>query len=183
VRGYDVGVRVARAQLVGHGSFVASVAERMEQADGDRLRVDLGERGEIQRLELAFGPEAAADAVAALERHERRRMVEAGSVEVRPRLPPEVEQVLEPGVRDEPRARAPPLEQRVRRDRGAVREAIELVRARRAGGRDNGLLLPPRRQDLRDPYVAVGHEDGVRERPADVDPQRLHGGILTADRS
>ena len=52
-------------------------------------------------------------------------MLRARPVEVRPRLPAEMQDVLEALVRDERRPRAAALEQRVRRDRRAVREAID----------------------------------------------------------
>ena len=80
---------------------------------------------EVERHELAVGAGAPANADAALERHERRRVLGARPVEVRSRLPTEVEDVLEALVRDERRARAAALEQRVRRDRRAVREAVD----------------------------------------------------------
>ena len=124
------------------------------------------------------GPDAPADADAALERDERRRVLGARPVEVRARLAAEVEEVLEAGVRDEGGARAAPLEERVRRDRGAVREAVEVGRADRGGGLDDGLLLPRRGRDLGGPHLAVRDEHGVGERPSDVDPEHAHGRIV-----
>ena len=53
VRGDDVRVREPAPQLVGDGALVRRVAVRMEQADGDSVGVDLGQRLEVERLELA----------------------------------------------------------------------------------------------------------------------------------
>ena len=62
------------SQLLCDRPLVRRIAEGEEQAHGDRLRVaDVGQRREIERLELAVGPEAPANAVAALERDERLR--------------------------------------------------------------------------------------------------------------
>ena len=115
-----------------------------------------------------------ADAV--LERDERRRMRLAGPVEVRPRLPPEVQQVLEPCRGHERRPRAAALEERVRRDRRPVGEAADPLEADRRRCGEHGRLLAPRGRHLRRPYAAVLDEDGVRERPTDVDPQEPAGG-------
>ena len=113
-----------RAQLARDGLLVRRVAKREEEADRDRLGlVELGERVEVERLELALRPEPAPDAVAPLERDERLRMLGAEAVEVRARLAPQMEQVLEARVRDVGDAGAAPLEQRVRGNRRAVREA------------------------------------------------------------
>ena len=179
VRGDDVRVRVAAAQLGGDGALRLAVAEREEQRDGDRVGVDLRERGEVERDELACGAGSAAHAEAALERDERRRMLRARPVEVRPRLAAEVQDVLEALVRDEGGPRAAPLEQRVRRDRRPVREAVDVLGAGCARSRDDRLLLSRGGRDLRDPDVPVRQEDGVRERPPDVDSERAHAGIRT----
>ena len=101
-------------------------------------------------------------------------MLGARPVEVRARLSAEVQDVLEALVRDERRARTAPLEERVRRDRGAVGEAVDGRRADGGGSGDDRLLLTRGRRHLRDPDLAVGDEHGVRERPADVDPERTH---------
>ena len=102
-------------------------------------------------------------------------MARAEPVEVRPILPAQVEHVLEPVRRDERRPRSAPLQQRVRRDRRPVREALELARPDRLGGGEHRLLLIPRRRHLRRPQLAVLEEDGVGERAADVDAQDGHG--------
>ena len=157
------------------------VAEGKEKADGDRVGVDRGKRVQIERRDLPVRPQPARHADAALERYERLRVLGARSVQVRPRLPPQVEKVLEAGRRDERRARPAPLEQRVRRDGRAVREAVDLGRPHRVGGREHGFLLADAGRHLRGRDLAVRHQDRVRERPADVDPKRAHWRILILD--
>ena len=49
VRRDHVRLRVPSAQLLGDSPFVRRVAEREEQADGDRLRFDLGQAREVER--------------------------------------------------------------------------------------------------------------------------------------
>ncbi len=105
-------------------------------------------------------------------------MLDARPVQVRAGLPAQVEDVLEALVRHERRPRAAPLEQRVRRDRRPVREALDVLGADGGGGRDDRLLLPCARRDLRDPDLAVRDEHRVGERSADVDPERAHRRIL-----
>ena len=53
----------------------ARVAEREQQADGDRVRVDLRQRAELERRDHPVRPDPLADAEAALERHERLGML------------------------------------------------------------------------------------------------------------
>ena len=107
------------------------------------------QRVEVERLELTRRPDPPAHAVTALERHERLGPVGAGPVQVRTRLAPQVQQVLEAGVRDERRARALAFEQRVRRDRRPVREALDVRGAGRTRGCEHRLLLSRRGQHLR----------------------------------
>ena len=95
MRGDDVRVGVPSAELGRDLALVAVVAEGEEEADGDRLGVELGQRREVERLQLALRPDPAADADAALERHERLGVLRARPVEVRPGLAAEVEEVLE----------------------------------------------------------------------------------------
>ena len=176
VRGDDVGARVAPAKLRRDGLLVLRMAEREEEADGDRLGVELGERAEIEPLELAVGRHAPVDADAPVERDERRGMLRARPVEVRARLAAEVEQMLEAGSRHERRASASPLEQRVGGDRRPVREALDALAANGRGRREHRRLLVPRRRHLRGAHAAVLDEDGVRERAADVDAQEGAAG-------
>ena len=132
VRGDDVDAGMAPPQLRRDRLLVRRIAEREQQADGDRLRVaEVGKRVELERLELALRPEPAAHAVAALERHERLGMLGAEAVEMGARLPAQVEEVLEARVADVRGARAAPLEERVRGDGRPVREARRAPRPRR----------------------------------------------------
>jgi hypothetical protein len=173
----DVRLRVPPPQLLCDGALVGRVAEGEEQRDSDRVGLDLGQRLERERLELTVGSDPPAHSDAALERDERRRMVRAGPVQVRARLAAQVEDVLEAVVRDERGARAAALEERVRSDGGAVREALDVRRADRRRRGDDGLLLPSGGRDLGGADLSVGDEHGVREGSPDVDPERPHPGI------
>ena len=154
VRGDDVSGRVAPPQLVGDGELVSGVAEREEQADRDRLGVELGQRAQVERLEHALGPDPLSHAVTALERDERLGVLGAQPVEVRPRLPAQVQEVLEAGRGHERGPRALALEERVRRDRRPVAEALDTRRTDRPRGREHRFLLPRRRRHLRGPHDA-----------------------------
>ena len=105
-------------------------------------------------------------------------MVDAEPVEVSAILAAEVKQMLEAGGRDERRARALALEQRIRRNRRPVPERLDLVGPDRARRRENGVLLPLRGRHFRRPHVTVLEQDRVRKRPADVDAQDPHGLAL-----
>ena len=105
-------------------------------------------------------------------------MVPTGTVEVRPGLSPEIEEVLEALGGDEGRARSLAFEQRVRCHRRAVGEPVHPAGADRLGCRDDRLLLVPRRRDLRGHETAVVEQNGVRERASDVDAKDRHGPTL-----
>ena len=154
------------------------VPEREEQADRDRVGVDRGQRVQVERRDLPVRPQTPRDAHAALERYERLGVLGARSVEVRTRLPPQMEEVLEAGRRDECRSRAAPFEKRVRRDRRSVREAVDLGRSDRLGGREHGILLPRAGRHLRRGDLAVRNQHRVGEGAADVDSQGSHARIL-----
>src|SRR5881394_2357030 len=127
---------MSAAELVRDRPLVRRIAEREQQADGDG--VDVADvRYVPERLELSVRPDAAADAVAALERHERRGMPRTQAIEVRARLPAQVEKMLEAVVPDVGGASAPALEQCVRRRRRPVRETLDVARADRARGGDD----------------------------------------------
>jgi hypothetical protein len=102
----------------------------------------------------------------------------AEPVEVRAVLAAEVEDVLEALGRHESARRAPPLEQGIRRDRGPVREALELAGTHGCRRLEHRVLLIPRRRHLRRPQPAVLEQDGIRERAAHVDPEDGHGRNL-----
>src|SRR5205823_11486741 len=115
---------MALPQLRRDGRLVRRVAEREEEADSDRVRITYGRQGaEVQRLQLALGAEPPADAVTALERHERLGMLGAEPVEVSARLAPQMKEMLEAGVPDVRDAGAATLEERVGGDGRPVREA------------------------------------------------------------
>ena len=175
--------RVSAPELLGDTTLGLVVAEREEERDGDRLRVDLRERVEIERDELAIRAGAPAHAHAALERDEWRRVVDARAVQVCAGLSSEVEDVLEALVRHERRARAAPLEERVRRDRGAVGEAVDPGGAHGGGSVDDGVLLPRGRRYLRDADRTVLEQYGIGERPTHVDPERTHPEIRARKRA
>ncbi len=173
------GPRVPAPELADDGTLGAAVAEREEQRDGYRLRIELGQCVEVERDELTLGACSPTHAHAALERHERRWMLGARTIEVRARLATEVKHVLEALVRHECRARPAALEQRVGRDGRAVGEPLDLLGADCRGGCDHRLLLPRRRRHLRDADLAVVDQNGIREGPAHVDSQRTHDPIRT----
>ena len=179
VRGDDARVREPPPQLVRDGALVPVLPVGVKQADRDRISLDLRQRRKVERLQLAVRPHPSVHPVAALERHERLRPVRARPVELRARLAPQVQQVLEAGVRDERRASALALEQRIRRDGRPVREALDLARPGRACRGQHGLLLPLGGQDLPGRHAAVLEENGVGERAADIDAEDRHSGRLT----
>ena len=160
------------AQLRDDGPLVLGVAEREEEADGDRLGVERRQGAQVERLELAVRRHTPGNSHAALERHERGRVLGTRPVEVRTVLPSEMEEMLEARRRDERRPSTPPLEKRVRGDRRPVGEAVDVFCADLPGGREHGLLLAARRRHLRRRDLPVRDQDGVRERPADVDSER-----------
>ena len=173
-------MRVGQAtpQLGRDRELVARIAEREERADGDRLGIDVGQRVELERLEHAVRPDALADAVGPLERDERLRMLGAQPVEMRARLPAKVKQVLEAGRRDERRSRALAFEQRVRRDRRAVREALDVRRADGGSRGEHGRLLLGLGRHLRGDDAVAVEQHGIRERAADVDAENRHAATL-----
>ena len=173
-------MRKPPVELARHHAFVLRVSIGVEQANGDGLRIELRKRVEIEWLQDTVGPRSLAHAHATIERHERFRLLDAQPIEVRTRLSPELQDVLESGGRHESRSGPLPLEQRVRRDRRAVREALDGLRPGHARSRNDGLLLPRRREHLRRRQASVGEEHRVRERPTDVDTEKGHSGRLTA---
>ncbi len=182
VRGDDVSVRVPPAELGRDCQLVLRVTEREQEADGDGIGVDPVERLQVEWDKLPVGSHPLPHARTALERDERRRMIDARAVEIGAGLAAQVEQVFEARCRHERGRRAAPLEERVRRDRGPVREAVDLVCPDELGRREHGLLLSLRGRYLRSPHDSVGDENRVGEGAADVHSEecwrRLHRRIL-----
>ena len=173
-------VRAAAAQRLRHRLLVRGVAEREQEADGDRLGAfEVGQRADVERHEHPVRPDALAHAVAALERDERRRQLVAEPVQVRARLPPQVEQVLEALGGDERRPRALPFEQGVRGDRRPVREALDRLRADGLRGRDHRLFLLRGGGHLRRAQPVVIEQHGIGEGAADVDPEDGHRATIS----
>ncbi len=79
--------RVAAPEFLYDRELVFRMAEGEEKADSDRLGVNLRKRVEAKRLELPVGAHALDHADAAVERDERRRMLDTRPVEVSTRLP------------------------------------------------------------------------------------------------
>ena len=175
--------RLARERR--HALLPARVAVGVDAEDRDRLEAVALRRGE-RRARGAFveGFERAAVHVGAPRqldgaRVERRRLLDREREQLRSLLRPDREQVAEPARGDEQRARAAPLEQRVRGHGGA-----ELHRARRQrrAGRPRARLPQQRlhrlggrivrRQQLprAEPALRIDRDD-VREGAAPVDPE------------
>ncbi len=113
-----------------------------------------------------------------VERDERLGMLRTQAVQMRARLPAQVQQVLEALVADVRGARAVPLEQRVRRDRRPVRESLDILCADSARRCEHRLLLVRGGRNLRGADDAAVEEHGVRERPAHVDAENRHARTL-----
>src|SRR5438874_13746136 len=125
-----------RAELGRNRALVRGVAEREEQADRHGIDVaHVRQAREVERCELAVGPDSAPDAVRALERDERLGVPVAQAVEMGASLPAQMEQMLEALVADEGGTCPAALEQRVRRDGGPVRKPLDALRADRSGRR------------------------------------------------
>ena len=138
------------------------------------------ERVEVELLDDARpGPIRSRTPYAALERDERLRMLRRRAGRG----------ARGPGAGGAGRARSPrsstnavaralALEQRVRRDRRPVREAVERLAAptaRAAATTDSSCARSGR--DLRGPELAVVEQHGVRERAADVDAETATGNL------
>ena len=146
---------------------------------GDRI----GHRGRI--LERSQHRAARAHPLrhreAPLRGHERSGVSGLEAVEVRPRLPSQLDEVDEARGGQERRAGARALEERVRRDGHAVREGAHVGRGGAGrvedgvdGREDAGGLVVRRRRRLRGGDADAVDEDGVREGPSDVHPEQ-HG--------
>ena len=115
-------------------------------------------------------PAALVDREAQLGRHERGRVRGAEPVEVGARLAADLDDIGEASGREQGRPRRPALEQRVGRDRRAVREGLDGAgfdrrageRLRDRGDHADGLVLG-RRRGLRGVELAVAR--GERRHP------------------
>jgi len=94
-------------------------------------------------------------------------------------LPSDLEDIAEPGGRDQGRPRPRPLEDGVRRHRRSVRQPVDPVRVDPAGsdllcqGGNHPISRGKRsRGDLDRPEILAVGDDDIDERPADVDPDR-----------
>ena len=173
----------ARGERLAQRLLVLGVPVGVQEADRDRLRVVRGDLlrdagGILERPQRAAGRHPLGRADAALGRDERRRVGGAEPVEVGARLAAELDDVLEAGGGDEDGARRLALEQRVRGDRGAVGEGLDLagggVRAleRGAHGGEDALALVVRGgRGLRRDQPPAGGDHGIGEGPSDVDPE------------
>ncbi len=184
VRGDDVHTWMTPSQLFRHRVLVRRVAEREQEADRDCLRIDVAERRDVERGDDAVRPHPLAHGVALLERDERLGVVDVEPVEVRPVLASQVQKVLEALGGDERRARSLPLEQRVRRDRRAVGEPLD-IRApcgleHESGCLDDRLHLPRASDHLRRVERSAVEQHGVGERAAHVDAENRHQSSCTS---
>ena len=170
--------------------------EREEQAHGDGLDVvaldevhDVVHVLEAQRLDHpALGVHALADLEAQVAGHEDGGPVLEQVVEARARRAAQLEHVAQAARRDERRARALALEQRVGDDRRRVGEERDVARgdtaARERGGervQHAAGEVARRRRHLDDARGAAGlvHQDDVGERAADVDADApAHGRVF-----
>ena len=177
VRGDDARVRQPPPQLVGDRPLVRRVAEREEEADRDRLRVQRPAASEVERLDDAVRPDPLAHPDAALERHERRRVRRAEPVQVRRSWRRRWSSARSPPWRRTPCAR--PSARAARSSHGrAVREALDRA-SRRPPARPRATDSSCRAgRHLRRPQPSAGDEHSVRERPADVDAEDRHTPTL-----
>ena len=160
-RGFEVGVQQA------HRDRVDAVGKRRARAPSN---------GSISPPRASSRP---ADLEAQRARHERRGPVDERVVQRRADLARDLDHVGEAARRDERDARAAPLEERVGRDRRAVREHVGDGRAaepRRSPARTARAGIVRRRRHLGDPPV-VG--DDVGERPTGVDPRAARAERLS----
>ncbi len=103
----------------------------VQQAHGDRLRLERPSDPRSSSFENTVRPHPFAHAERTLEGNERLRVRRAEPVEMSAGLSPEVEDVLESGGCHQGGSGSRPFEERVRRDRRSVREAVDAIRLRR----------------------------------------------------
>ena len=167
-----------RCAAFGNGGLVRRVGVGVQQADGQRLRagaphllddpVDFGRRQGLQHLAVvgqAFGdPEPQAP------RHQRRQLLDERVVQVRARLAPDFQNVLETPRGHQRRARALAFQQRIGRHRGAVHQlgTIEVRAQVRQPPQNRARRIFGGRQNLVDDRGAVVDANEIAERAAGV---------------
>ncbi|GIU87056.1 MAG: hypothetical protein KatS3mg009_1571 [Acidimicrobiia bacterium] len=168
-------VEAARPQRLRDRALVRGGEIGVQQAHRDRLDV-LGQRGQAAVPGLQHRPvgtDAFRDLEPQLARHQRCGPVRERVVQRRAGLAGDLDHVGEAAGRHQRRARAAPLQQRVRRDGRAVRDEL---RARPAGERGHGAAQCPgrvvgRRQHL-DGAAVVGDRVGEGPPGVDAEPHR-----------
>ncbi len=188
-------VGVGGADRFGELPFVRGIQIAEQEADRDRVAVELADPGDdaltlllAQGGDDALWPDPLANADPQLRRGERRRPVGAEPVEVNAALPRDLEQVREALGGEQRRCGAAPLEQRVGADRHPVTEGLDIPRpAARAVEHQfdrlehsSGLIVRGGRRLCR-PAAAGAEQDGVGEGPAYIDSEshrliRSHAG-------
>ena len=153
----------------------------MKEAHRNGFGVDCRQRPEIEWLELSLRPDATAHTVRALERYKRLGPGRARAIQLRTRLAPQVQEMLEARVGDERGTGSLALEQCVGRNGRAVREPLDEAGGTRGSrSRDDRLLLERSGEDLGRGDAAAVEYHRVGEGPAHVDAEHSHSGRLTA---
>ncbi|GBD46187.1 hypothetical protein HRbin41_01009 [bacterium HR41] len=176
----DVGVWQTVPHELADGELVLRVAKRPQQADGDRLGVDGAQpgaqRGPVEGAQDAVRPGSLGHADAQRGRDDRLRRVFAEAVERGAVLAAQLLEVLEPLGCEQRGRRELALEQGVGADGRSMHEAGDRARLERERGEralDRGQralrLVGGRAGCFRLRDLAAAHDDGVAERPADVD--------------
>src|SRR4051794_4062860 len=192
-RDREIHVRIGGAKRIADHRLVRGIEKREKKAHraGVRLRrADLlHQRVERTGLERAYRAAVGRDALGRLEaklaRHQRGRIVRLQVEHLGTNLPPDLDQVAETFGDHQRDLAAAALDQRVRRNRGAVREPrdraeIDAVPGQLAQARDDGLRrIGGRGGDLvqDDAVVCVVERKEVREGAADIDTD--HPGHCT----
>jgi hypothetical protein len=192
VRQRDVDAGQLACQGRAERALVLGVAVAVQQADGDRLGLERAQAlqhvcdpvlGELAQRPVRGHPLGRAHP--ALRWDQRRGVRGAQPVQVGAGLAPELDHVREALGRDERRACAAALQQRVRGHRRAVGERLD-AGCLRVGplerGADGGqhalALVVRRRRRLGRDQPPADREDGVREGASDVDAQQHCGRTL-----
>ncbi len=183
-------VHSSRAQSFRKQPFVLRPQKRKQQANSNRIGsraahathdpCDLGLRRTQQHPSIRT--HALAHSKSSFARHQRRRPRAHQRIELRSRLPPNFQHVLESRCRHQRHAPAPAFQQRVRAHGGAAKHFQRLSRV--AIGRFPGDSLqrdanrtrriPRRRRNLQNFQPPAAQKNAVRKRPAGVE-RHAHG--------